>query len=54
LSRKLDVMGIHEAEIGQHRFPRSEEILKALATFRGLTAGVQYAKAFQLLKWREK
>lgn len=37
-------------EIGAHPFPRSIENLKALATFRGATAGVEYAEAFMVLK----
>ena len=34
----------------KHPFPRSAENLKALATFRGATAGVRYAEAFMILK----
>ena len=43
-------MKIYKDEIGKHPFPRSEENLRELATFRGATAGVKYAEAFMVLK----
>lgn len=49
LDQKLAIMGIYASEIGEHPFPRSEKNIIALATFRGATAGVQYAEAFQLI-----
>lgn len=48
--RKMELMKIYASELGQHPFPRSERNIEALATFRGATAGVEYAEAFQLLK----
>jgi hypothetical protein len=47
-------MKIFESELGQHPFPRSLENIKALAHFRGASVGVQYAEAFQLLKYIDK
>lgn len=46
---KERILKIYESEIGEHPFPRSLRNLKALATFRGATAGVEYAEAFQLI-----
>ena len=54
LEIKLEIMKIFESEIGEHPFPRSLENIKALAHFRGASVGVQYAEAFQLLKYIDK
>lgn len=54
LSQKLEIMKIYESEIGEHPFPRSLRNLEALATFRGASVGVEYAEAFQLVKYIEK
>lgn len=54
LDKKNEVMKIFESELGQHPFPRSLENIKALAHFRGSSVGVQYAEAFQLLKYIDK
>lgn len=48
--KKLSVMELYKGESREHPFPRSIENLKALATFRGATAGVKYAEAFIVLK----
>lgn len=50
LAEKMELMKIYESELGEHPFPRSIDNIKALATFRGATAGVKYAEAFQLIK----
>lgn len=52
--KKIEVMRIYESELGDHPFPRSERNLEALATFRGASAGVNFAEAFQLIKYIEK
>ena len=49
-NKKLEIMGVFKSEIDKHPFPRSKRNLKALATYRGATAGVQYAESFMLLK----
>jgi LmbE family N-acetylglucosaminyl deacetylase len=54
LKRKLEIMNIFESEIGEHPFPRSLKNIEALATFRGASVGVEYAEAFQLIKFIEK
>lgn len=50
IDEKIEIMKIYESEIGEHPFPRSEKNIRALATFRGATAGFEYAEAFQVLK----
>lgn len=50
MEEKVKLMRIYESELGDHPFPRSERNIKALATFRGATTGVEYAEAFQILK----
>jgi len=50
LEEKLELMKIYDSELGEHPFPRSERNIRALATYRGATCGVEYAEAFQLLK----
>ncbi len=50
LQRKLEIMREYGGEIKDHPFPRSEQNVRALATLRGATAGVDYAEAFVLLK----
>lgn len=47
---KLDLLRIYKSELGDHPFPRSERNVRALATFRGATVGVEYAEAFQIIK----
>lgn len=50
MDKKVDVMKVFESEIAPHPFPRSERNIRALATFRGATAGCEYAESFVLLK----
>lgn len=50
MEEKLELMGVYKSELGEHPFPRSERNIKALATYRGATCGVEYAEAFQILK----
>lgn len=50
LNKKLEIMTRFESEVGEHPFPRSLRNIEALATFRGATAGVDHAEAFQLVK----
>lgn len=52
--KKVEIMKLFESELGNHPFPRSIQNIEALAIFRGATAGVKYAEAFQLLKYIEK
>lgn len=51
---KLDIMKVFESEIGVHPFPRSLKNIESLAIFRGASVGVEYAEAFQLIKFIDK
>ena len=50
MDEKIRIMNVFESEMGEHPFPRSERNIRALATFRGATSGVEYAEAFQIIK----
>jgi len=54
INEKIDLMKIYDSELGEHPFPRSEVNIRALATFRGASVGVESAEAFQLLKFIDK
>lgn len=54
LKEKLEIMKVYESELGEHPFPRSVRNMEALATYRGASVGVEYAEAFQLLKYIDK
>jgi N-acetylglucosamine malate deacetylase 1 len=54
LKGKLDLVSVYASEIGEHPFPRSLKNIEALAVHRGATAGVEYAEAFQLIKYIDK
>ena len=51
---KLSMMKVYESEIGEHPFPRSLRNIEALATYRGASVGVNYAEAFQIIKFIDK
>ena len=48
------MMKVYESEIGEHPFPRSLRNIEALATYRGASVGVNYAEAFQIIKFIDK
>jgi len=50
LEEKIKIMNLYRSEMGAFPFPRSAENIRALATYRGATAGVEAAEAFVLLK----
>ena len=52
LEKKIEIMSVYESELSPHPFPRSEESIRALATLRGASAGVNAAEAFMLVKER--
>ena len=52
LDKKLLAMDIYASELGVSPFPRSHEVIRALATVRGAASGYIAAEAFQLLKER--
>jgi LmbE family N-acetylglucosaminyl deacetylase len=51
---KINAMNVYESEIEEHPFPRSIRNIEALAVFRGASVGVEYAEAFQLIKYIDK
>jgi LmbE family N-acetylglucosaminyl deacetylase len=53
IDKKVEIMQLYQDEIGEHPFPRNPDNVRALAHFRGATAGVRYAEAFLLLRWIE-
>jgi len=53
LERKLAILRLYErTELGEHPFPRSEAVVRALALLRGSEAGCDAAEAFTLLRER--
>ena len=50
IDRKIEIMKIYKNEMDTHPFPRSERNIRALATFRGVTAKCEYAESFMILK----
>jgi N-acetylglucosamine malate deacetylase 1 len=50
LHDKINIMSVYESELKPHPFPRSKKNIEALATFRGATAGYEYAEAFMIIK----
>ena len=49
LDRKIEIMRFYEGDMGEFPFPRSELNIRALATLRGATAGVEAAEGFMNL-----
>lgn len=54
MQKKLNLTKIYASELAAHPFPRSLDNISALAHFRGASVGVQYAEAFQLIKYIDK
>ena len=54
LEEKKNLIKIYASELGDHPFPRSLKNIEALASFRGASVGVEYAEAFQLIKYIDK
>ncbi len=52
LVNKLQAMDIYVSEVGVAPFPRSHEVISALATVRGAASGFKAAEAFELLRER--
>ena len=50
LEEKIEIMRLYKGEIEEHPFPRSEKNIRALATLRGATAGLNAAEAFISIK----
>ena len=54
IGNKIEIMKIFESELGEHPFPRSIKNIESLAIYRGATVGVNFAEAFQLIKYIDK
>lgn len=52
LEEKLRAMDVYESEQGEFPFPRSHEVIRALAALRGAASGYRAAEAFELLRDR--
>lgn len=50
IDRKIEALKIYKNEIANFPFPRSEQSLRALASFRGSSSGVKSAESFCLLR----
>ena len=50
IDRKIEIMRMFAGEMHDAPFPRSETVMRALATFRGTVAGVAAAEAFITLR----
>jgi len=50
LEKKIEIMCTYRSEMKPHPFPRSEEGIRALATFRGAMSGFKYAESFMVLR----
>ncbi len=50
LDQKISILNVYASEMGQAPFPRSAEVIRALAAWRGFSAGCLAAEAFLLLK----
>jgi LmbE family N-acetylglucosaminyl deacetylase len=53
LEEKLAAMSIYQSELGDFPFPRSIRAIRALAEWRGSSAGYLAAEAFELLRERQ-
>lgn len=49
-SAKLEILNLYQSQLGTFPFPRSKEMVQALAQLRGSQAGVAYAEAFMNLR----
>jgi LmbE family N-acetylglucosaminyl deacetylase len=50
IDKKIEIMHLYAGELQEPPFPRSEKNIRALATYRGAIANVEYAEAFMILK----
>ena len=50
MEEKLRLVNIYKSEIQKCPFPRSNEVIMALATYRGSQAGCRYAESLNLVK----
>ena len=49
MERNLELLKFYQSELGEFPSPRSETAVRALAQYRGSTAGLEAAESFQML-----
>lgn len=52
IDKKIEIMKLYKSEIDKPPFPRNEDAIKGLASYRGSTSYYKYAEAFYLIKKR--
>ena len=52
LDKKIEIMKTYESEIDASPFPRNEDAIRGLASYRGATAHYKYSEAFYLVRSR--
>lgn len=52
IDKKINVMKKYKSEINESPFPRNEEAIRGLASYRGATSYYRYAEAFKLVRGR--
>jgi LmbE family N-acetylglucosaminyl deacetylase len=50
IDRKIEAMSMYETELKEYPHPRSLEGIRVLAKYRGMTACLEYAEAFKLIR----
>ena len=50
INKKISAMKMYKKEFRKHPHPRSFEVVKALATYRGAQVGQKFSEAFDLLR----
>lgn len=52
IDKKIDIMSIYKSEFHSSPYPRSEQAIRGLASYRGATAYHEFSEAFYLIKSR--
>lgn len=52
IDRKLEALAAYKGVMRPYPHPRSREVIKGLAAYRGAQAGCNYAEAFECVFWR--
>lgn len=50
IDNKLEIMKVYQSELAEPPFPRSLEVIRAQAVYRGSACNCNYAEAFMLIK----
>jgi len=53
IEKKIEAMSLYKIELRQYPYPRSFEGIRNLASYRGQSAGVPYAEAFNVQYWKD-